>query len=87
MSIRYVPRSSFVLVDKKGRQRQFNPNRRRSDGTLGYTKDEVDGLYKEQLRSFKTVGVDVEDEVVEQATAAPGEKRSLSRRSKVKDES
>lgn len=75
MSKRFVATSSFSL----GRGRVFVTNYKQKDGTLGYTENEVGGLTKQQIRDHFDV-VDVSGEkVVEQATAAPGELRAVSR--------
>lgn len=80
MAVRYVANSDFVVADKKGRRRLFKRNHRRQDGTIGYLPEEITGLYRDHLRMFKETTVDGED--VEQATAAPGEKRSVPRKKK-----
>ena len=80
MAKRYIPRSPFTVRDKRGIKRSFNPDRKGRDGTLGYSEDEVANLYADHLKSFRveTVAGDtvLEDEVVEVATSAPGEKRT-----------
>lgn len=78
MANRYIPSGPFACMDKNGIRRHFNPDHQRQDGTFGYTEDEIDSLYKAHQASFRLItvdGVDLEDEVVERATAAPGEKR------------
>jgi hypothetical protein len=74
MSVRYVPKKDFYCVDRKGRKRFYKASHRRSDGTAGYVRDEVTDLYRNHLGMFLKVD-DVP--VVEQATAAPGERRAL----------
>ncbi len=74
MAKRYVAHSPFSL----GRGRRFNPDHRQPDGSFGYTDQQVDGLSKQQIRDHFDV-VDVSGGQVEQATSAPGEKRSVSR--------
>ena len=85
MAKRYVPRSPFAVRDKRGVRLVFNPDRRGPDGSLGYTEDELAHLYKEHRKGFavqEVFGSDiVEDDEVEQATAAPGEKRSVKKSS------
>jgi hypothetical protein len=71
MSKRYIPKDSFTL----GRGRTYSTNRRNADGTVGYFEEEVGHLPKQHLAAFRVV--DVEGEGVEQATAAPGEKRTV----------
>lgn len=75
MAERYIPAHDFVCADKQGQRRMFHVRHRRPDGTFGYTPDEVKGLFGDHLRMFRVVEV-TGDEVVEQATAAPGEKRA-----------
>lgn len=74
MPKRYVPNRAFVTVDKRGTLRRFNPDYKQRDGTLGYTEEQIVGL--ENVASFRVITVDTGE--VEQATAAPGEKRTLS---------
>lgn len=76
MAKRYIPRSSFTMPDKKGRKRTFVKDRIGRDGTVGYSEEEVANLTKTQLKSFDVQEVEGET-VVERATAAPGEKRSV----------
>lgn len=74
MAKRYIPLDSFSL----GRGKVFVPGYQQIDGTQGYTEDQVSALSKKQLRHFFQE-VDISGgSVVEQATAAPGEKRTLS---------
>lgn len=68
MSVRYVARTSFVCSDKRGARRRFQKGHE-------YSADEMKGLYRDHLKMFDRVS----GEVVEQATAAPGEKRAVSR--------
>lgn len=85
MAVRYIPKqkAGVFLVDRSGRKRFFQGQRRLPDGTLGYTTEELKGLSRDNLRMFRKVdvsGTDVTDDgVVEQATAAPGEKRTVGR--------
>lgn len=81
MAKRYIPNNPFVAYDNKGRRRPFNPDRRHRDGTVGYSKDELKGLSKDQMASFRLVNVTGPD-VIEEAVAVPGEKRSVTRRKK-----
>ena len=77
MAKRYVVTSSggFSL----GRGKTFVANWKQPDGTLGYTEQEVSRLTKQQIRNhFRVIEVSGAS-VVEAATAAPGEKRELSR--------
>ena len=67
-----MPNSPFVVMDKKGRKRRFDPHYRRPDGTYGYTEAELKDLYKEHLDSFTVIGM----EVVETASAGPGQLRT-----------
>jgi hypothetical protein len=82
MATRYVAKRDQFLVDRQGKKRFFKRNNIRRDGTVGYTPDELKGLSRDQLRMF--VETTVDGEGVEQATAAPGEKRSV-RRSREED--
>lgn len=72
MTVRYVPASDLVVGDRQGVRRIFKAHHVRPDGTLGYSEEEVAGLYRDHLASFRKVEV----EIIEQATAAPGEKRT-----------
>lgn len=84
MAKRYIPNGPFVLRDKKGHRRTFNPDRRHKDGTVGYDKKELANLEPAQFASFRLVEVSgknvVED--VEEATSVPGVKRSVTRSKK-----
>ena len=71
MSKRYIPNDSFTL----GRGHVYSTNRMNPDGTVGYFEDEVKGLQKQHLAIFRVV--DVEGDGVEEATASPGERRTL----------
>lgn len=72
--MRYVPKKDFHCVDRQGRKRFYRAKHRQEDGSLGYVRDQVTGLYRNHLAMF----VQVEDRApVEQATAAPGELRNL----------
>ena len=75
MATRYVVNADVHLVDREGRRRFFQRSRRRGDGTFGYAPEEITGLSRDQLRRFRKV--EISGDVVEQATAAPGELRSL----------
>lgn len=74
MPVRYIASRDFYVADKNGRKRFFKSSHRGRDGFSGYTSDEVKGLYRDHMSFFKKV--EVQNEIVEQATAAPGEKRS-----------
>ena len=68
METRYIPYGNF----SKGRGLVFKTERVRKDGTMGYTLDELSRLSPRDIdKFFRKVKV----EVVEQATAAPGESR------------
>lgn len=71
MAKRYIPTTSMSF----GRGRVFIEHRFRPDGTVGYTEEEVAGLSKKQLQSFRVVEVDIPEE----ATAVPGKRRSIAR--------
>lgn len=71
MSKRYMPKDSFTL----GRGRTYSTNRRNADGTTGYFEEEVKDLSKRHLAAFRVI--DVDGDGIEQATAAPGERRTL----------
>jgi hypothetical protein len=75
MATRYVVNADVHLVDREGRRRFFQRSRRRNDGTFGYAPEEITGLSRDQLRRFRRVEI---SGMVEQATAAPGELRTLS---------
>jgi hypothetical protein len=85
VAVRYVPKqkAGVFLVDRSGKKRFFKGQRRLPDGTLGYKPDEIKGLSRDAMKAFRKVEVSgsdiIEDETVEQATAAPGEKRAVSR--------
>ena len=83
MAKRYVVSRDVFLVDRQGRKRFFKRNRQRPDGTVGYLPEEITGLSRDQLKYFSVN--EVEGEFVEQATSAPGEKRSV-RKSREKTE-
>lgn len=70
---RFVPRSSISF----GPGKLYTPQHRQPDGTPGYTEDQVSGLSDKQLNSFRAIEIIGDD--VEEATAAPGEKRNVSR--------
>lgn len=68
--IRYLPRQAFSIT-VNGVPLTFVPDYfDRRDGLPGYR--DLEGLTKAQKAAFRTIQV---DEAVEQATAAPGEKR------------
>jgi hypothetical protein len=75
--MRYVPKKDFHCVDRDGRQRFYKAKYRRADGTVGYVRDEVTNLYRNHLSMFIQVEDRIDAPVIEQATAAPGELRSL----------
>lgn len=87
MATRYLPGSPFAIRDNRGIHRVLNPDYvNREDGLPGYTEEQIKGLPPQaiaSLRSFtieggpKSVPDDVEDEVVETATAEPGVKRTV----------
>lgn len=78
MPKRYIPNGPLA-TDVNGRSRVFTPNRERPDGTIGYDADEVAGIPKAQLKAlFRVVDVGT----VEEATAAPGETRTSTRKKK-----
>jgi hypothetical protein len=76
MAKRFIVKRDVYVVDRTGRQRFYRRNHVREDGTVGYTPEEIKGLSRDHLRMFTENSVDGEG--VEQATAAPGEKRSVS---------
>lgn len=74
MAKRYMPRSSVSF----GRGRVFVHSRK--GDKIGYSEKEVAGLTKQQIRDhFDVIDVSGDKVGVEEATAAPGEKRSVSR--------
>lgn len=75
MATRFIPKSDFIVADKQGRRRMFKARHRRNDGSPGYLAEEIKGLYRDHLKMFREV--DITGEGVEQATAAPGEKRMI----------
>ena len=77
MAKRYVVSRDVHLVDRQGKRRFFQRNHVRRDGTVGYDPDEIKGLSRDQLKYFSVN--EVVGEFVEQATSAPGEKRSVKR--------
>ncbi len=82
MATRYRPHSSFS-VDVKGIPRTFVPNYIDPvTGLQGYDAAALKGLTKDQRASFEEIGADFDEPVVEQATAAPGEKRSTTTKPK-----
>lgn len=72
MAKRYLARGSFSL----GRGKRFNRDFIQPDGTAGYTREQLDRLTKDQVESMFDV-VEVTGSIVEEATAAPGEKRNV----------
>lgn len=81
MAKRYIPNNPFSITDKKRVRRVFVPDRKGRDGTRGYTAAELKDVPKAHLASFRIeeVGgahVIEDDEVIEAATATPGEKRT-----------
>lgn len=80
MAKRYEPRSPFS-VDVKGVPRTFTPGYIDPVTKLqGYSEAQLKGLTRDQRASFHEIGADFDDEpAVEQATAAPGEKRTAKR--------
>ena len=83
MAQRFVVKRDVHLVDRQGRRRFYKRNHLRRDGTVGYLPEEITGLSRDQLKFFVENRVDGDG--VEQATAAPGEKRSV-RKSREKTE-
>jgi hypothetical protein len=78
MSVRFLPRYSFS-IDIGGVPLTFVPDFfDRRDGLPGYRELPV-GLSKVQRAAFRTIEV-ADEGVVEQATAAPGEKRRVKAR-------
>lgn len=77
--IRYLPRYAFS-IDVGGVPLTFNPDHfDRRDGLPGY-RDLPRGLTKIQKAAFRVIEFpDEPEDVVEQATAAPGEKRRVKR--------
>ena len=75
MSKRYIAKSSFSL----GRGRVFVTGFQQQDNTQGYTEEQVVSLTAQQLRDHFDVVNLSGDSVVEEATAAPGELREVSR--------
>lgn len=67
---RYIPTTSISF----GRGKVFAEHHQRYDGTVGYTEEEVAGLTKKQLKSFRVLEI----EMPEEATAVPGERRRRS---------
>lgn len=75
MATRYLPPSPFATM-VHGVRTVFNPDYKQKDGTFGYTAEQIAGLPKEIRDTFRKIEVTGED-IVEQATAAPGEKRAV----------
>lgn len=75
MAVRYVPTVDVSLRDKYNRKLIFHANHIRRDGTQGYTTEELHGLTRDHMNLFRVIEVSG-DEIVEQATRAPGEKRA-----------
>lgn len=84
MAQRFVAKKDVHMVDRQGRRRFYKRNHMRRDGTVGYLPEEITGLSRDQLKMF--VENTVEGEGVEQATAAPGEKRSVRRSREMTDD-
>lgn len=75
MAKRYLPKGPFATrID--GVRYVFNPDYTHRDGQPGYP-ELPKGLSKEMQASFYTIDVPGVVEVVEAATAGPGEKRSV----------
>lgn len=70
MAVRFVPKRDMHLV-VKGKKKFFSA-RHRDGGLPGYPPEAMQGLSREQQTYFSRIEVDD----VEQATAAPGEKRA-----------
>lgn len=68
---RYIPNTSMSF----GRGKVFVEHHHRHDGTVGYTEEEVSELSKKQLQSFRVLEI----EMPEEATAVPGQRRSIAR--------
>ena len=75
--VRYLPRYPFS-IDIAGVPLSFNPTYfDKRDGLPGY-RDLPAGLTKVQRAAFRTIEIADENvETVEQATAAPGQKRNV----------
>jgi hypothetical protein len=67
VAIRYIATTDFRCADRNGRRRFYQAKH------PGYTPEEIKGLSRDHLRMFTKIEV---NEVIEQATAAPGEKRA-----------
>jgi hypothetical protein len=85
MAVRYVPKHDFVCADRKGRRRVFRKNNVRRDGSIGYEASELEGLYRDHLGMFEKFEMSG-GEIVEQATAAPGEKRARGKKATSSDD-
>ncbi len=76
MATRYIVNSQGGI--SLGRGKVFVANHKQNDGTFGYTAEDLSRLTKAQIadhfHAIEVAGVGVEE-----ATAAPGEKRSISR--------
>lgn len=80
LATRYIPNQATAIT-VAGNPAVFTPTRIGRDGTLGYTGDEVKHVDKKTLKAlFRTI--EVEADVIETATAAPGQKRSTKPRTK-----
>ena len=78
MAKRYIPKHPMA-TSRSGHPQVFSPDRVGVDGSVGYTYAEVKQLGKAMIaQSFRTVDF-IGDGVVEEATAAPGEKRSITK--------
>ena len=78
MATRYIPTEAFSTTVKGNTYSTvFSPDRQNPAGLIGYSDDEIKGLPAALVKKlFKTVTV---EEPVERATAAPGEKRAVSK--------
>lgn len=76
MAKRYIPKHPMA-TSAAGYNQVFAPDRVGLDGSVGYSYDEVKQLGKAMIEdAFRAVDF-TGDGVVETATAAPGEKRSV----------
>lgn len=67
MAVRYIAKTDFFCADRAGRRRFYSAQH------PGYTPEQVTGLSRVHLNMFNKVDI---EEIIEQATAAPGEKRA-----------
>jgi hypothetical protein len=70
VALRYIAKTDFFCADRDGRRRFYSAKH------PGYLPEQVKGLSRDHLKMFRKFEV---EEVVEQATAAPGEKRAVGR--------